>query len=113
MRTNNGPTRLVLAMLLLAQLANAYALAPGRQRTGVQAFAVHCTAHAGQPSPLGGAPSTGNCCEQPAGCHCPQAPALQYLDALLSDVFANAVPPLRLRGPPLLLRTEELFRPPI
>jgi hypothetical protein len=112
MRTK-GFIRLVLAMLLSTQLANAYALAAGHQGTGVQASAAHCAAHAGRPVPIGGSSPTGNCCEQPAGCHCPHAPALQNLDTFVSDVFADPQPPLRLRAPPLLLRAEELFRPPI
>jgi hypothetical protein len=103
----------VLALLLLAQLASAYALVPGHRGSGAGAPAAHCASQSGHSTPMDGSSCSGNCCEQPAGCHCPQVPALQHLDALVSDAFADAAPPARLRAPPLLLRTEELFRPPI
>jgi len=109
----NGFIRLVLVLLLMTQLANAYALAAGHHGSSVRTFAAHCAAHALQPAPTGGSPPAGNCCEQPAGCHCPQAPAIQHLGAHVSVAFVDVAPQVRLRAPPLLLRTEELFRPPI
>ncbi len=112
MRTH-GVIRLVLALLLLTQLASAFALVPASHRTSAQASAAHCASHVSQAAPTEGSSSTGNCCEQPAGCHCPQAPTIQYLGALVSVAYVDVAPPVRLRAPPLLLRTEELFRPPI
>ena len=110
---NHGLIRLVLALLLLSQLANAYALVPRHHGSSAQAGAAHCASHASQPAPTDRTSSTGSCCEQPAGCHCPQAPAVQHAGALVSVAFVDVTPPIRLRAPPLLLRTEELFRPPI
>jgi hypothetical protein len=112
MRTN-GFIRLVLGLLLVSQLASAYALVPRAHGAHAPAATAHCARHGNPSAPAGTPSSSGHCCEQPAGCHCPQVPALQQVAAISGVASSDVAPPVPLRAPPPQLRTEELFRPPI
>ena len=109
----NGFVRLLLSLLVLSQFAAAYALVPSAGAAIVAGGAAHCQTHAGHRSPLPASGTTANCCQQPAGCHCPQASALQPPDVLLGRAFADVVPRVRPPAPPLQQQSDELFRPPI
>ena len=109
----SGCLRLVLTLLMLSQLAGAYALTPGGHAASAQAATTHCASHTGHSGKDTGPTAPGSCCEQPAGCHCPQAPALQGLEVVLPDGYADVAAPFPLRSPPPQLLTGEPFRPPI
>jgi hypothetical protein len=102
--------RLFVALLLLLQLASVHAFTTD-QRAAMSTASEHCATHV--PTAPGSMPADTDCCQQLAGCHCPQAPAAQPLVVALTDVFEDDVPTVRLGTPPALPLVDELFRPPI
>jgi len=105
--------RVFVALLLLSQLASVHAFTTN-QRATMSTTSEHCATHDARiPAAPGSVPADSDCCQQLAGCHCPQAPAAQPLLVALTDVFEDDVPTVRLGTPPALPLVDELFRPPI